>query len=440
MALFGTDGVRGKANQELTPDLALQLGKAFARYLKKTKFNEPVIIGKDTRISSDMLEAAVASGIASEGFKVIELGVVPTAVVSFLCKEGDFSGGVMVSASHNPFFDNGIKFFNWQGFKLSEAEEEKVENLMTSSLPAPTGEGIGDIRQDIKKIDIYVNWLKSLYLLPYLDLRIVLDCANGSTSFCAPKVFSQITKNLIILNNTPDGTNINLNCGSTDTKAIQQKVKETHSQVGFAFDGDGDRVIAIDEEGAVVDGDQIIGIIAVYLKQKNQLKKDKVVTTIMSNLGLEETLKTYKIALIRTPVGDRNVLELMLREELILGGEQSGHIILLEKAFTGDGLLTALQVLEIMYQTGKTLRELASIFPRYPQLLINVPIRDRQKFYSSPLQNILEEEERTFSGRIVVRPSGTQPLIRVMVEGKDYQIVKEKANKLVDIIKRICVE
>jgi len=441
--LFGTDGIRGIANQyPMTPQFALQLGIAVInRFSREGKVK--IVVGKDTRVSSDMLEAALIAGITSAGGDVLKVGVLPTPAIAYLTKTLSAQAGIVISASHNPFDNNGIKFFGPNGLKLKDEIEDEIEKSLAKSdkFISPRGNGIGRVIDEIKEANAqYLNFIKStigssLYLS---GKKIVIDCANGATSFIATSLFQELGGEVISLNYSPNGRNINLNCGSLYPEKTAEVVKEEKALIGFCYDGDGDRVIAIDEEGKIIDGDFIMAIWAKYLKENNRLKNNLVVTTLMSNIGFYRALKTYHIDVITTKVGDRYVLEEMLNRGAILGGEQSGHIIFLEHFFTGDGLLTSIQLLTLMQKTSQPLSELAKIMKKYPQVLINIKVKDTKTDLNTipALQSAIKvgEELLKEEGRILVRYSGTEPLARVMVEGPTWEDINKIANKIAAVI------
>lgn len=441
--LFGTDGVRGIANRELTADLAYKLGQAGAYVLTgETKHTPRILVGMDTRISGDMLEAALVAGICSVGAEAVCLGVMPTPAIAYLTRFYNADAGVVISASHNPYEFNGIKFFNGNGYKLSDAIEEKIEAIILDNaeeLPKPTGKEVG--RKSIMEsaLDDYVAFLKKTVDEDFKGLKVAIDCANGASYQVAPYTLYELGVEVSVINNEPDGININDNCGSTHMKQLKEFVLETGADIGLAFDGDADRVLAVDEKGNVVDGDQIMAIIGLELKKKGKLPKDTIVATVMSNLGFDIMAKKEGLNLAKTKVGDRYVLEEMLDKGYVLGGEQSGHVIFLEHNTTGDGLLTGLQLLNVLKSAGKKLSELASTMQILPQVLKNAKISNEKK------HNYMEDEviaqkckelETEFhgEGRVLIRPSGTEPLVRVMIEGKDQQYITDRAVELVKLI------
>ncbi|MGB9803284.1 phosphoglucosamine mutase [Desulfofundulus sp.] len=440
--IFGTDGVRGVANRELTPELALKLGRAGAYVLSRGLPGESLVVGCDTRVSSDMLEAALAAGICSAGVNVLRVGVMPTASIAYLTRALGAAGGVVISASHNPMDDNGIKFFGASGYKLSDQVEEEIEQLVScpDGIPAPVGAGVGRICRVADAADRYVAFLKETVSCDFSGLKVVVDCANGAASRIAPRVLAELGAEVIPIFNTPDGVNINAGCGSTHPEALQEAVLEHGAHLGLAHDGDADRVIAVDGRGNLVDGDQIMVILARALQKKGRLARNTVVATVMSNLGLDLALEQSGIRVLKTRVGDRYVLEELLRSGATFGGEQSGHIIMLDYNTTGDGILTALQLLQVIRETGATLQELAAQMEKLPQLLENVRVADKEMVMNSPVlvQAIREQEARLAGqGRILVRPSGTEPLVRVMVEGRDMELLRSIAGELADVIRRL---
>lgn len=441
--LFGTDGVRGIANQELTPELAYKLGQGGAFVLtSETNHIPKILVGMDTRISGDMLEAALVAGICSVGAEAVCLGVIPTPAVAYLTKLYGADAGVVISASHNPYEFNGIKFFNNQGYKLPDAIEEKIEDLILNNseeITLASGCRIGRKSIQHKALDDYINFLKNTIDCDLKGMKIALDCANGASYMAAPSVLSQLGAEVYVINNQPDGTNINYKCGSTNTDDLCKLVLETGASVGLAFDGDADRLMAVDEAGNVVDGDQIMSVLGLHLKRRGKLNKNTIVATVMSNLGLDMMAKASGIDIVRTKVGDRYVLEEMLSCGYSLGGEQSGHIIFLEHSSTGDGILTGLQLLKVMKNSGQKLSELSSVMKVLPQVLRNAKVKNSNKYKYLEDEIIAakcKELENEFNGegRVLIRPSGTEPLIRVMIEGKDSKYISSRADELVKII------
>lgn len=439
---FGTDGVRGIANKTLTPEIAYKLGRIGGYLFKKDDLRAKVLIGRDTRISGPMFEGALIAGLLSSGAEVMRLGVITTPGVAYLTKAMGAHLGIMISASHNPFEDNGIKLFGPNGMKLSDEEEAEVERLLNSedSLPRPIGKEIGTINDYYESSQKYLSYLQETIDNTFEGLNVGLDCANGSTSSLAALLFANLEADIYTIGNSPNGTNINDGFGSTHPEQLQKIVVEKGLDVGLAFDGDGDRLIAVDEKGNIVDGDKIMYICATYLHERNMLPKQTVVATVMSNLGLYKALENKGIDVVTTKVGDRYVLEKMLEGNYALGGEQSGHIIFLDHLTSGDGMLTGVQLLNIMVETGKPLSELAAEMPTYPQVLKNVPVENKDEMMKN--ETLLEairnvEEELGESGRVLVRPSGTESLIRVMVEAETEAQCEQYVNQLVETIESL---
>lgn len=441
--LFGTDGVRGVANQELTGQLAFHLGQAGAYVLtKETKKQPKILVARDTRISGTMLESALVAGICSVGAKAICVGVIPTPAVAYLTKALDLDAGVMISASHNPLEFNGIKFFNSEGYKLRDALEEEIENIVVSrpdSIPLPTGEEVGVWITEENAVKEYIDYVCDTIPGDLKGIKVLLDCANGAASEVAPIAFKQLGAEVEVIHNKPNGVNINKRCGSTHMEDLSRQVVGRNMEVGIAFDGDADRCLAVDEKGEMVDGDQIMSIIGLDMKKDGRLKGDTLVATVMSNLGLSKMAKDNGIHMLQTRVGDRYVLEKMIKEGYNLGGEQSGHVIFLDYNTTGDGLITAVQLLYIMKKTGKTLSELKAAMQVYPQVLVNAYVKNEYKHaYLEDLevQEAIEalEEKYKGEGRVLIRPSGTEPLIRVMIEGKDKNEMEKEATQLAKLI------
>ena len=441
--LFGTDGVRGVANLELTPKLAYKLGQAGAYVLTgETKHTPKILVGMDTRISGDMLEAALISGICSVGAQVISLGVIPTPAVAYLTRLYDADAGVVISASHNPFEYNGIKFFNSNGYKLSDEIEDKIEELIKGdedALPKPVGHNLGYKLYQESALEDYVNFVKGTINGKLEGLKVAIDCANGAAFQAAPMALYDLDVEVSVINNEPDGININSGCGSTHMKQLQEYVKEVKADIGLAFDGDADRVLAVDENGNIVDGDQIMSIIGLHMKKQGTLPYNTIVATVMSNMGMDIMAKNEGLKIEKTKVGDRYVLEEMLNSGYMLGGEQSGHIIFLEHNTTGDGLLTAIQLLKVMKDSGMKLSELASVMQILPQVLINAKVTNEKKYKyleDEIIKKMCKELEDEFQGegRVLIRPSGTEPLVRVMIEGKDKEYITRRAKELVRVI------
>ena len=441
--LFGTDGVRGVANLELTADLAFKLGQAGAYVLTaETKHTPKILVGMDTRISGDMLESALVAGICSVGAETICLGIVPTPAVAHLVKLYKADAGVVISASHNPFEFNGIKFFNSNGYKLPDAIEERIEAIILDNaeeIPLPVGKNVGIKTINDSALEDYSAFLKETMDVDLKGLKIAIDCSHGAAYEVAPAVLFELGAEVCVINNEPNGININKDCGSTHMGELQKFVKECGANIGLAFDGDADRMLAVDENGKYIDGDQIMAIIGLDLKQKGKLAKDTIVATVMSNLGLDIMAKKENLHIVKTKVGDRYVLEEMIEKGYVLGGEQSGHIIFLEHNTTGDGLLTALQLLQVVKTSGKKPSELTRVMQVLPQVLKNAKVRNDNK------HNYMDDEvvaamcsnlEAEFhgEGRVLIRPSGTEPLVRVMIEGKDQQYITQRAVELAKII------
>ncbi|MEQ2128928.1 phosphoglucosamine mutase [Caldanaerobacter subterraneus KAk] len=441
--LFGTDGVRGIANKELTPQLAFELGRAGAYVLTEGSHRPKVVVGKDSRISSDMLECALIAGLTSLGAEVVSVGIIPTPAVAYLTRLYKADAGVMISASHNPIEYNGIKFFDKFGYKLPDELEDRIEEIINEKkeLPAPTGIGIGRRKESSTSHRDYIEFLKSTIDTDLKGLKIVIDCAYGASSTVAPILFKELGAEVIAYAAEPLGEKINVGCGSTHPEKLQQLVVEHKADLGLAFDGDADRLIAVDEKGNIVDGDHIMAVCAIDMKSKGKLKHNTVVATVMSNIGFEIALKEHGIKLIRTKVGDRYVLEEMIKGGYSIGGEQSGHIIFIDDNTTGDGEITALKLCSIMKHTGKKLSELASCMTTYPQVLVNAKVKNELKekyLEDEDIKREIEklEKEMEGKGRVLIRPSGTEPLIRVMVEGEDYAKISQMARELADLIER----
>ncbi|KAF5079125.1 Phosphoglucosamine mutase [anaerobic digester metagenome] len=441
--LFGTDGVRGVANTELTGEMAYQLGRAGAYVLTKEKKHAPrILVAMDTRISGDMLESALVAGICSVGAHAVLAGVIPTPAVAYLVRHYRLDAGVMISASHNPVEYNGIKFFSDQGYKLSDELEDEIENIVLSRmevLPCPTGSGIGTRGYAEEALDDYIAFLRNSTAERFQGIKVALDCANGAAYKAAPITMLELGAQLCIIHNEPDGTNINDKCGSTHMEDLVALVKENGADIGFAFDGDADRCLAVDENGQLIDGDKILAICGCDMKARGELKKDTIVGTVMSNLGLTIMGRENEISVLQTNVGDRYVLENMLTEGYNLGGEQSGHIIFLDYNSTGDGVLTAIQLLSVMNRSGKKASELAKTMEVMPQVLVNARVNNARKneYMEVPeIKAAIEALQEKFSsdGRVLIRTSGTEPLVRVMIEGKDKEAMEKEATKLAAFI------
>lgn len=441
--LFGTDGVRGIANTELTPELAFKLGKVGTYVLKKENKRPIVLIGKDTRVSGDMFESALSAGILAMGGNVIKLGVLPTPAVAFLVKKYEAAAGIMISASHNPYEYNGIKFFNDEGFKLDDSIEDEIEELIVRNIDI-TGHIKGDLLGkaldgEEQALDSYVEFLISTVDVDFKGMKVVLDCANGAAYQVAEKVFNRLGAHTIAINNKPDGININELCGSTSPESLQKKVLKEHADVGLAFDGDADRLIVVDEKGQITDGDKTIFICAKHLKNKGILRNNKVTVTVMSNIGFHKACAKEEIKVDTTKVGDRYVLESMLKSGSIIGGEQSGHIIFLNHTTTGDGILSALQFMQAIKESGKRPSEMAEEMVVYPQVLKNAKIKreNRENFdKDTEIKEKISQTEKLVgsNGRVLIRPSGTEPLIRVMLEGDDSVKIERLAGELAGFI------
>ena len=441
--LFGTDGVRGVANEELTPLLAMQLGQAGAYVLTKEKEHKPTImVGCDTRISGDMLANALMAGVCSVGANAVYVGVMPTPAIAYLTKKYKVDAGVVISASHNPVEFNGIKFFDGNGYKLSDELEDEIEALIKSNMKDvkfPTGAQVGKIKYRTDAREEYINHSIKAVPVDLSNLKIVVDCAEGASFYTSIEALKELGANIIAIHNMPDGTNINANCGSTHMEELQARVVFEKANVGLAFDGDADRLLAVDEKGEIIDGDQIMAIIGNHMKNKGTLKKDTIVVTVMSNLGFTIMARENGIKTEQTKVGDRYVLERMREIGASLGGEQSGHVIFLDENTTGDGLLSALHLLEVMVDTGKPLSELANIMTVLPQALVNAMVPNHKKDSYMEYPEIAEaiaklEEKFSGEGRVLIRPSGTEPKVRVMIEGKNQDEINKDAKELAELI------
>ncbi len=445
MKYFGTDGVRGIANESLTPELAFKLGRCGGYVLTKHK-KDPnkaarVLVARDTRISGEMLQEALVAGLLSVGIEVFPLGVITTPGVAYLVRLQDADAGVMISASHNPVQDNGIKFFGGDGYKLSDAKEEEIEELLdreTDTLPRPSAHGLGLISEYHEGALKYVQFLEQTIPDDLEGMHVAIDGANGSTSAIVSNLFADLGADFDTMATSPDGLNINNEVGSTHPEALSKFVVEKGAQVGVAFDGDGDRCIAVDENGQIVDGDKIMYICGKFMDERGRLKKDTIVTTVMSNLGMYKAMKKASLVSVKTKVGDRYVVEEMLKNGYNLGGEQSGHVVFLDLNTTGDGMLTALQLLNVMKQTGKKLSELAEEVHTYPQELVNVKVQDKQKALNNQKikDKIAEVQDKMDGeGRVLVRPSGTENLLRVMAEASTEDLVHDYVSEIVAVVK-----
>lgn len=444
--LFGTDGVRGVANEELTPLLAMQLGQAGAYVLTKEKEHKPTImVGCDTRISGDMLANSLMAGACSVGANCVYVGVLPTPAIAYLTRKYKVDAGVVISASHNPVEFNGIKFFDGDGYKLSDALEDEIEDFIKNGMKDikfPTGASVGKIKYRTDAREEYINHSMRAVNVDFRGLKIVVDCAEGASYYTSVEALKELGGDIVAIHNNPDGSNINANCGSTHMEELQARVVYEKANVGLAFDGDADRLLAVDELGNIIDGDQIMAIVGNHMKAKGKLSSNIIVATIMSNLGFFLMGEKNKIKIEQTKVGDRYVLERMKEIGASLGGEQSGHIIFLDENTTGDGLLSALHLLEVMVESGKTLSELSKIMQVMPQALVNAKVPNHKKEYYMDYPEIaeaIEELNKKFAGegRVLIRPSGTEPMVRVMIEGKDKKQIDTEAKKLAALIQNI---
>jgi len=448
--IFGTDGIRGMANKApLNAETAIKAGRAIASFYSKKEYKKigqpiKILIGKDTRISGDMLEHALAAGISSMGVDLELAGVLPTPGVAYLAALDNFSAGIVISASHNPFFDNGIKLFNGDGYKLSDKDENEIEQLIFSKNPGEKSKSIqalGRIYPMPAAQKHYIEFLINTFPghLSLKGIKIIIDCANGATSEVAPEIFSRLGADLKVIFANPDGKNINDQCGSQHPEILAKKVVENKAAIGLAFDGDGDRLIAVDENGMILTGDQLLAINARYLSQSGKLSKNTVVSTVMSNLGLKTALKQMGITYIETKVGDRHVMHAMRKKRAVLGGEDSGHMIFLDQHTTGDGILAGLRLIEVMISQGRPLSELSRIMTKMPQILANVEVAEKPDISSITEINdaiIAVEKKLGEQGRVLIRYSGTQPLCRVMVEGPTCREVQNYCDELAGIIKK----
>ncbi len=442
---FGTDGIRGVAGEDLTVELAYKLARA-ACYKLKDVDNKLIVIGKDTRISGDMLEAALISGITSMGFDVYRLGVIPTPAVAYLTRFYNACCGIVISASHNPYEFNGIKYFSNEGFKLKDSLEEEIEYLIDHQDEINvkiTGEKVGRVYEEECAKDTYINYLLSRVDLDLTGVKVSLDCGYGATSEIAPIIFNRLNADVTVTNTEYDGKNINLNCGSTNPEVISNLVKISKSDMGFSFDGDGDRLISCDETGEIMDGDHAICAVGHFLKENNKLKNNAVVGTVMTNIGLIKSLKKIGVDVIKTKVGDRYVLEEMRKNGYIIGGEQSGHIIFIEDNTTGDGILSAIKLAEIAVKSKQKLSEMNNLMTSFPQVLVNAKVNNEyKKVYKDDevINKKISELENEFKdeGRVLIRPSGTEPLIRVMIEGENQEYLEKKAIELKNLIEERC--
>jgi len=444
LALFGTDGIRGLANRDLTAELALDVSVAAAHILVESSSNKDhqptAIVGQDSRASGEFLEAAVVAGLTSAGINVYRVGVLPTPAIAHLVAEMKCDLGVMISASHNPMPDNGIKLFARGGGKLDDAIEARIEARMGEDWERPTGNKVGRVINDESATEKYLHHLLASIETPLKGLKIVVDCANGASSFVAPEAYRRAGAEVIAIFNQPDGWNINDDCGSTHLHQLRSAVLKAGADLGIAHDGDADRCLAIDAQGNIIDGDHILALLAHDFKQTGKLSSDTVVSTVMANLGFKIAMKSASINVIETGVGDRYVLEAMEEKNYVLGGEQSGHIIMRNHSTTGDGLLTALHLMNAVAGTKKSLQELAGIVKKFPQILINIPDVDKAKIDNAELKDAVKKSETTLGdkGRVLLRSSGTEPLIRVMVEAETMKQAQEIAESLASVVKKTC--
>lgn len=444
--LFGTDGVRGVANEELTPQLAMQLGQAGAYVLSRENQHKPTImVGCDTRISGDMLANALMAGACSVGANAVFVGVVPTPAVAYLTRKYKVDAGVVISASHNPVEFNGIKFFDGNGYKLPDSLEDEIEALIRNGMQGikfPIGAGVGKVKYRTDAREEYINHAIQAVKVELSGMKIVVDCAEGAAFYTSIEALKELGGDIVAIHTNPDGSNINANCGSTHMEELQARVVYEKANLGLAFDGDADRLLAVDENGKIVDGDQIMAIVGNHMKGQGKLKKDTIVATVMSNLGFFLMGDKNGIHIEQTKVGDRYVLERMREMGASLGGEQSGHIIFLDENTTGDGLLSALHLLQVVVETQKPLSELAKIMEVMPQALINakVPNHKKEHYMEYPeIADAIDTLNKKFAGegRVLIRPSGTEPLVRVMIEGKDQKMIEAEARKLAELIQNI---
>jgi phosphoglucosamine mutase len=440
--LFGTDGVRGIANSDLSSELAYKLGRVGGYFLTKGKKRPKMVVGMDTRISGDMLEGALSAGLNSAGIDVLYLGVLPTPAVACMIKILEADGGVMITASHNPVEYNGIKFFNEKGLKLNDLMENSIEEYILNDIDIDYVPVAGEVGRKIRienPVRKYMDFLKDTINVDFKGLKVAVDCGNGAVYKAAPELLNELGAQVYVIHNDPNGININVNCGSTKPEEIQKLVLETGADIGLSFDGDADRLIASDENGNIVDGDHVLAICGISMKEKGNLKSNTVIGTVMTNMGLDICLGEKDINIIKTNVGDRYVLEEMISGNHSIGGEQSGHIIFLDYNTTGDGLLTAIQLLSVMKEKNTKLSKLANVMKVLPQVLVNAHVAEgKKKAYMEDeiIRNKIEEIEKHFDGkgRVLIRPSGTEPLVRVMIEGENLEELKMHANELAALI------
>jgi len=442
--LFGTDGIRGIANREpMTAEVIFHIGRAGA-YLFKDEVNPKILIGRDTRISGDMLEAALIAGICSAGVDVLRVGIAPTPVMAYLTRVYHANCAIVISASHNPFDHNGIKYIRGDGFKFSDTEEEEIERIYFKNHSKdewPTEKNIGRVKELSEGEEKYIDYIKSTLPSKFTlkGYKIVLDCANGASYLINPRVFTELGAEIITINDKPNGININYNCGSVHPTSLRKEVLRQKADLGFSYDGDADRVIAVDEKGNIVDGDQIMVICALNLIKKAQLPNKKVVTTLMSNIGFDRAIEKAGGQVIRGNIGDRYVLEMMKKVNAVIGGEQSGHIIFSKYSTTGDGLLTSLQLMKVLREEEKRLSNLASVMEKYPQIILNYEVKDKERFFKNIcIKKFIKEIEKELDGkgRIFVRASGTEPLIRILLEGKDKNKLEIISQDLKEVIEK----
>ena len=437
---FGTDGIRGIAGESLTADLSFKVGKALGKLLTEKKDHPKVVIGRDTRISCDMIEHALTAGLTSTGVNVMTVGTIPTPAIAYLTKTIETDSGIMISASHNPYQDNGIKIFGPDGFKLTDEQELEIESLIDNSeqIKNASFEKIGKVYGGNELTQKYIQHIKQSITGDLSDIKIALDCANGATTGVAPFIFGDLEADIETIGCQPNGVNINDNVGSTKIETISEFVKENNVDVGFAFDGDGDRVLAVDAKGNIIDGDKIMFILAKHLKEQGELKDNMVVSTVMSNIGFYKAIEENELQSVKTAVGDRYVVEEMRKNDYSLGGEQSGHIVLMNYATTGDGILTAVKLANIIKTSGKSLEELASEVNIYPQKLVNIKVVDKKAAMED--SDILAECEKVEkelegNGRILLRESGTENLIRVMVEASSDELTDKYCEQVAKIVR-----
>ena len=441
--LFGTDGVRGCANKDLTPELVFSLGKSASLVIAKQhgKGRASAVVGRDPRASGEMLEAALIAGLATVGVDVLKVGVLPTPAIAYLTQYYKADLGVVLSASHNVFSDNGVKFFSKDGKKLADEVEDEIEKNLETKVPHPTGSEVGRVKEMADAYEAYLSHLLETVETGALKgLKVVVDCANGAASDVAPDLYQRAGAEVIAIHNAPNGININDNCGSTHMGSLIERVKKEKADLGIAHDGDADRCLAVDELGNIIDGDHILALLAKDFKNSKQLTAETVVSTVMANLGFKLAMKNESISIIETQVGDRYVLEAMEEKNYILGGEQSGHVIMRNYSTTGDGLLTALQLMNVVATEKKSLSSISQIVKKYPQILINVSDVDKSKINNDKLQEAVKKAELTLNqkGRVLLRPSGTESLIRVMVEAETQDIAEKIAKELAEVVKKTC--